>query len=162
MTTETWSPFLCTDGASPSAVSPNIRYCGYSATHTSACWKSTVPSTVLCLRDPFGRTLVRIKYSGTFAPVAAPAKPAPHGLVLANGLHCQIRNGGAWSRIAKRPDWVGFYECANGVDVYGPKGGDGVDRSAPMWTVQTVNATTGASGPISEQDVTVAYFDGTA
>jgi hypothetical protein len=167
VTTETWSPFLCTDGASPSAVSPDIRFCGSSASNTVACWKSAVPSTVLCLRDPFGHALVRITYSGTFAPVAAPAQAAPQGLVLADGTQCQIRSGGAWARLSQHPEWVGWYECSNGSDVYGPKGGDGVDRSAPTWTVEMVdqkslNATTGASGPISRHDVSVAYYDGTA
>lgn len=167
VTTETWSGFQCTDDPSPSAVSPNIRFCGPSASQTVSCWKSAVASTVLCLRDPFGRTLVRITYSGTFAPVAAPAKPAPQGLVLTNGSHCQIRDGGAWAGLAQHPDWIGWYECSHGVDVYGPKDGDGIDRSAAMWTVHTVDGrsldpSTGASGPITEHGVASAYYDGTA
>jgi hypothetical protein len=171
VTTETWPDFTCTAGAfagaSPSAVGPDIRFCGPSASNTVACWKSAVPTTVLCLRDPFGHVLVRVTYAGTFAPVAAPANPAPQGLLLADGTRCLIRDGGAWSFLSQRPGWVGWYWCSNGSDVYGPQGGYGIDRSAPMWTVQTVdektlNATTGASGPITEHAVTTAYYDGTA
>jgi hypothetical protein len=167
VTTETWSRFQCTDGPSPVAVSPDIRFCGPSASNTVACWKFAVGSSVLCLRDPFGQILVRIAYSGTFAPVDPPASPAPQGLVLTNGTHCQLRDGGAWSRLDQHPDWVGWYECANGADVYGPKAGDGIDRSAAMWTVHTVdgrtlNPSTGASGPITEHGVARAYYDGTA
>ena len=159
VTTESFDGFGCGD-ASPVAVSAGIRFCGPSATNTVACWKSAVPSTVLCLRDPFVRTLVRITYVGTFAPVAAPARPAPQGLALAGGVRCQIRDGGAWSSVPQHPDWVGSYFCTDGSAVYGPQAGNGINHNSPTWTVETVAPT--GQGPITKRRVTSAYYVGTA
>jgi hypothetical protein len=157
--------FLCAGGASPVATGPNIRFCGDSATNTLACWDSAVPSTVLCLRDPLTRDLVRIKFDGSFSPIAAPGKPAPQALLLDNGLTCLIRNGGAWARPQAQPDWIGWYACRRGaddwnVDVYGLPTGNGIDESSPTWTVQTAAAA--GTGAIVQRKVKIAYFVGTA
>ncbi len=152
--------FVCGGEPSPVAVSPNIAFCGYSATNTVACWKSSVVSTVLCLRDPLARKLVRIKYTGTFAATPAPAHPAPQALVLDDDNRCQIRDGGAWSSVPRQPTWVGWYYCAHDADVYGPKTGNGIDQTRSTWTVRTVAH--GGSATISTHSVTTAYFVGTA
>jgi hypothetical protein len=149
--------FSCTGQSSPVAVSPNIRFCGYSATNTVACWKSSVPATVLCLRNPLVRKLVRVKYTGEFAPTSAPAHPSPQALVLDDDNRCQIRDGGAWDSVPSQPTWVGWYYCADGADVYGPIAGNGIDQTLPTWTVRTV-----ADGEITTHSVTTGYFVGTA
>lgn len=152
--------FVCSGEPSPVAVSPNIQFCGYSATNTVACWKSSVPSAVLCLRDPLTRRLVRIKYTGQFVPTPAPAHPAPQALVLDDDNHCLIRDGGAWADVPSQPTWVGWYFCAHDADVYGPQAGNGIDKTRSTWTVRTVAH--GGSTTITAHSVTTAYFVGTA
>lgn len=126
--------FTCS-GASSGAVDPNIEWCGYSATYTVACWKSS-NHTVLCLRDPMRKHLVRIRYQGAFIPAAAPRHPSPQALALFSGNYCTVRDGGAWSDIAGHPNWYGTYGC-QGNAVYGT--GDGINRSVDPWTVHLVN-----------------------
>lgn len=169
VSTESFPDLMCQDGAfpaSPVAVSPNIRWCGPSASYTVACWNSAVPSTVLCLRDPLKRVLVRIKYQGTFTPIAAPRNPVPEELVLDNGMACTIRAGGAGSRVNAHPDWVDYYYCnASGnqwPSISGPNGGNGIDRSAATWTVQLVTGAGTGSESIASHEVVAAYYVGTA
>lgn len=150
--------FACDGGASAGAVDPDIRFCGFSATYTVACWKST-NHTVLCLRDPASRRLVRIRYDGGFTHVAAPRRPTPQSLRLGNGEYCTIRDGGAWSIAVRHPFWVGDYSCTRDA-VYGPPNGDGVDRSHPLWTVYTLAPS--GRGPVTRRRVLTAYFVGTA
>lgn len=166
VTTETAPGFMCAgDEVSPAAVSPNIRWCGFSAMNTVTCWNSAVPSTALCLRDPLKHVLVRIRYQGTFAPIAAPRNPVPQEVVLDNGVTCLIRDGGAWMSPHQHPNWVGRYACRTGandlsVNIYGPSTGNGIDQTAPAWTVLTAAAS--GSGPITQHQVKTAYFAGTA
>jgi hypothetical protein len=155
----------CAEGASPVATSPDIRFCGDAGTNTVACWKSAFPSTMLCLRDPLQHVLARIKYQGTFAPAAAPTNPVPQEVVLDNGVACLIRDGGAWASLREHPNWVGWYSCRTGandwsVGIYGPRTGNGIDETAPTWTVQTAAAA--GTGPIVQRQVKIAYFVGTA
>lgn len=162
---ETLDPFSCAQGASPVATSPNIRYCGDSATNTVACWDSAVVSTALCLRDPLERSLARIKYDGSFRLIAAPTKPMPQALLLDNGLTCLIRDGGAWATPTAHLDWIGWYACRRSgndwnVSVYGPRTSNGIDQTAPTWTVQTAAAD--GTGPIVQRIVRAAYYVGTA
>lgn len=151
-------PVQCPD-VSPVAVSRNIRFCGGSAIDTVACWHSSTPTYILCLRSPFTRVLARMQVTGTFAPVAAPARPSPQALVLDNGTRCLIRDGGAWNTVPGHPNWYGQYSCTNGVDVYGPVP-DGINRTAPVWTVHTVADSN--SAVIRLHAVSRAYFVGTA
>ena len=124
-------------GTSPSAVVGGIATCSPSALYLPSCWKST-GQTVLCLQDPAGRALVRVRYTGTYPQTAAPARPQPQGLVLGDGEHCRLRVGGAWGSVPGHPHWVGFYSC-DGGDVYGSPRGGGIDRSAPVWQVHLVD-----------------------
>jgi hypothetical protein len=153
---------LCTDGPSPVAVDANIRFCGSSATNTVACWKSAVPSTVLCLRDPRTHTLARISYQLRFAPTPAPAHPVPQALVLDDGTRCLVRDGGAWNLVAGHPSWVGWYYCPGAADVYGPLGGIGIDQTTRNWTVRTVTFPAGKAPVVAMHSVETAYYVGTA
>ncbi|MGH8860543.1 MAG: hypothetical protein ACRDVG_04795 [Jatrophihabitantaceae bacterium] len=157
VTHESIPGFTC-DSVSTVAVDPNIRFCGYSATYTVACWKSA-NHTVLCLRDPRAKSLVRIRYTGRFAPVARPHRPSPQALGLFNGGYCMIRDGGAWGWVQGHPQWAGAYSCRH-VDVYGT-GRDGIDRSVNPWRVHTV-AFTQSGQSIVNRRVRTAYYVGTA
>lgn len=159
VTRESIDGFSCDEGPSPVAVDPGIRFCGFSATYTVACWKSA-HHTVLCLRNPLTRALVRIRYTGAFAPVAAPAHPSPQALVLRGRGYCTIRDGGAWGSVPGHPHWFGTYSCLHSA-IYGT-GPDGIDRSVDPWLVHTVTGYTGAPGSIHDRRVAVAYYAGTA
>lgn len=158
VTTESIPGFSCDEGTSPVALDANIRFCGFSATYTVACWKST-NHTALCLRDPRVKKLVRIHYTGSFDPIAAPAHRTPQALTLRDGSYCLIRDGGAWSPSTNHPNWVGFYACTHNQDVYGPPTGDGIDRTHALWTVHTIAPS--GQGPATLRYVTKTYVAGT-
>ena len=152
----------CGSGAAFAAVDPNIRLCGPTAYDAPACWKST-GHTVLCLRNPLTHTLYRFRYTGAFTPVAVPHHPRPQALRLAAGGSCQIRIGGAWTvPTGVHHNWLGFYSCSKGRDVYGPSSGDGINRSGPRWRV-TLYTRAGLPGQRSTTSpVATAYYVGTA
>jgi len=149
--------FTCTD-ASPVAVDANIDFCGFSATNTVACWKST-HHTALCLRDPWTKVLVRIRYTGSFAKQAAPAHPMPQAMRLMDGNRCWVRDGGAWTGVTGHPHWYGTYSCQTG-DVYGR--GDGIKESSQPWRVHVVTNASMPNQHISVHRVARAIFVGTA
>lgn len=159
VSTESISGFQC-GGPSAGAVDPNIEYCGFSSTGTVACWKSS-NHTVLCLRDPMTKHLVRIRYQGAFTPVAAPKHPSPQSLALFSGNYCLVRDGGAWPSIKGHPYWYGHYSCQhNGI--YGP-GRDGIDRSVNPWRVHVVNnPDNNTPNAIVIRYVKLAFYVGTA
>jgi hypothetical protein len=155
---ESFDGFTCS-GPSSGAVDNNIEFCGFSATYTVACWKSS-NHTVLCLRDPRAKELVRIRYQGTFHPATKLHNPSPQALALFNGNYCEIRDGGAWPMIKGHPQWNGYYGCRhNGI--YGT-GRDGIDRSVNPWRVHIVNDPNGGPGSIVNRRVQLAYYVGTA
>lgn len=145
----------CTD-PSPAAVDDGISICYPSADYLPSCWKSARHS-VLCLRDVSRRVLVRIRHSGSYPHLKAPARPSPQALRLLTGQRCTIRIGGAWGTAPHHPGWVGFYSCTNG-SVYGPPSGDGIDRSRPFWRVHLLRP----DGSMVIRRVAVATFVGTA
>lgn len=158
-------PVTCGD-ASPVAVDPNIRLCSPSAAYAIACWRSTDPSWVLCLRDPLLHMLARLSLSGSFTPVPAVAHPSPERIVLPDDISCVIRDGGAWDELPSHPQWAGAYGCNMRMSIYGPANTDGIDRTHPLWTVHEVPDSAlgvhGTGGPIAVRPVTVGYYVGTA
>ena len=141
---------------SPAAVSGDIYYCSPSAAGADACWPTPQPRRMLCLRDPERTTLTALTAQALVAKVSPPRNPAPLGLVLANGDHCRLRNGGAWISPEHRPDLVGYYSCGPRDIVWAhpdsPAGG--VDRTTPRWTVLIGDVT----GPLTTVAVTEAEF----
>jgi hypothetical protein len=151
--------FTCA-GTSPVAVDDGIHFCGPSATYTVACWKSAHHS-VLCLRNPRKKVLVRIHYVGKLHHVRALSKPSPQALALFNGVYCMIRDGGAWGSVKGHPKWSGTYSCANGTAVYG-RGRDGIVRKSEPWRVHLVRFHKNGTQTIRTRQVRLAYYVGTA
>jgi hypothetical protein len=149
--------FTCLD-ASTVAVDRNIDFCGFSATYTMACWKST-NHTALCLRDPWSKKLVRIRYSGKFVGHAAVHHPVPQAMRLKNGNECWVRDGGAWGMVAGHPSWSGAYSCDQGA-IYGP--GDGINQRVQPWRVHVVIDGADGHQHVSDHRVGKAIFVGTA
>ena len=150
---------LSCGGTSPSAVDDNIIYCSPSAAYTVSCWKSR-NHTVLCLRDPLKKKLVRIHYSGSIAPTQAPSRPSPQALTLFSGNYCLIRDGGAWGMVKGHPLWNGNYSCVHNA-IYGR--GDGINRTVNPWTVHIVNnVNNNTPNAIVVRHVRTAYYVGNA
>jgi len=145
------------DEAAPSAVRPGIVACSPSAAYLPACWRSA-HHTVLCVRDPRAHELVRMRYAGRFPQVAKPAVPVPLAMRLFNGAFCQTRVGGAWGVPKGHPHWVGFDSCDVGGDIFGPRRGDGVVRTHPLWWVRQVEDLK----DVHHRAVRTAYLVGTA
>lgn len=138
--TASGSPIDCQSApASRVAVDPNIVECGPAYQYPVACWHAARPRFALCLRNPFGREVDRIRAQHFSTGHVSPRKhPAPFGLVLDNGAKCSIRDGGAWGSPKQHPKWVGFYSCTKGGAVYAPiSSRDGINQSHPSWTVWT-------------------------
>lgn len=150
-------------GTSPVAVDDDIAFCGSSADATIACWAAAAPQHVLCLTDPYSRTLREIALTGAFPAARAPKTPSPQGITLGNGSRFLVRDGGAWGVVKQHPSWVGyFYERGTQAAhlVFGPAKGIGIDRSRRQWTVQ-VFAQDGKSAGV-RRDVVRAFYVGTA
>jgi hypothetical protein len=144
-------------GHAAAAVNRNIVECFPAAEYLPSCWKSQ-HHTVLCLRDATEQKLVRIRYTGSIAPVRAPRHPSPQNFRFVGGEKCEIRVGGAWGQLPTHPRWEGFYSCPTG-SVYGPARGDGIDRSAPLWTAHVWR--TGTKHSVVTRGIATAYFVGT-
>ncbi|SHH65293.1 hypothetical protein SAMN05443575_4280 [Jatrophihabitans endophyticus] len=153
------APIECTDRAA-AAVDDDIAFCGSSADYTVACWPAATAHRVLCLTDPFTRTLRRIRLAGAFPAVTAPRHPSPQALQLAGGTRYLVRDGGAAGSVREHPTWVPFYYQRHGTRaVWGPLGGDGVNRHHARWAVTVYRDDRGHG---VRHGVTRAYYVGTA
>jgi hypothetical protein len=161
VTDETTSTITCVPPPGPSkvAVDGNILACSPAAAYAVACWKDPTPSMAVCFNDPWTKKLARVRLEGSFPTVTARPQVDPLGLLLSNGEHCRIRNGGAWSALEGHPGWSGTYACSNGKVLWGNGGSSGVNRSSPRWTVEQTPAT--GIGQLSTLRVVQAYFVGT-
>lgn len=138
--TASGSPIDCQNApASRVAVDPNIVECGPAYQYAVACWHAARPRFALCLRNPFGREVDRIRALHFSSGHVSPRRhPAPFGLVLDNGAKCTIRNGGAWGSPKQHPAWVGFYSCTRVGFVWAPASSRiGINQSHASWTVWT-------------------------
>jgi hypothetical protein len=151
---------------SPSAAADNVYYCSPSAAGAGTCWPSTAGS-LLCVDNPWDKSLHRVTYGGTLPPVQHPATPDPFALTLDDGTRCLFRNGGSWSG---RPDgYVGVYGCGpdggpNPAVLWLPSQGEGtgIDRSKPVWTVKVgqLGAPDAVLPPPQTRAVTTAWLAG--
>lgn len=148
-------------GASPTAVDRGIYHCGSAGDYGVACWKAApARATMYCLRNPFGKQLVQLPLAHTTLPgTPAPGVPSPLGLVLDDGAHCLIRDGGTWPSLAGAPDWIGTYSCntANDHIVWATGASDGINRASRTWTVMTTGRSTTR---LVAHAVTTAYVVG--
>jgi hypothetical protein len=161
VTDEKTSTITCGPTAEPSAVAVdgNILACSPSAAYAVACWKDPAPSMAICFRDPWSKELARMPAEGSFSTATAPSQAQPLGLLLSDGEHCRIRDGGSWSALDQHPDWYGTYFCTSGRVLWGQGSSTGINRSSPRWTVNEALAT--GSGPLTTVRVLKAYFIGT-
>jgi hypothetical protein len=155
----------CTE-PSPSAVADNVYSCSPTAAGAGTCWPST-PGSLLCVDNPWDRSMHRVTYGRPLPPVTATANPEPFALTLDDGTHCLLRNGGAWG--GRADGYVGAYGCgANGGEnpavLWLPSQGAGtcIDRSSPAWTVKVGQLGTpdAVFPPPQTHAVTAVWFAG--
>jgi hypothetical protein len=150
---------------SPSATADDVYSCAPSAAGAEACWPST-PGTMLCVDNPWDKTMHRVRYNGSLPPVQPTATPDPFALTLDDGTPCRIRIGGAGG--GRADGYVGAYHCGdpyanvNVLSLPGQGAESCIDRSSATWTVKV--------GPLGRPDtvypppqtraVTSAWFAG--
>jgi hypothetical protein len=149
---------------SPGSISPNVEECSPSAAYAIACWKAATAHEALCMQNASSHKLSEVKLDGKFAATKAASAydRAPLYLVLTDGTHCSIRDGGAWGFLKSNPHYTGSYSCSDQSNVWAPpkSGHYGVNESAATWTVRT--ASESDKGPLVTRDVASAYFVATA
>jgi len=146
--------------ASPAAVDGGIVECSPAFLYAVACWRRSTARSVLCYRDPWSKQLTQLPTDGPVANPAATRIPSPLGLLLADGSRCSLRIGGAWSNLDGHPELYGTYGCDHQIAVWGLADRDGIDRSAPAWTVRV--APMSGHGTLHTVAVRAAYYVGTA
>ncbi|KLO35347.1 hypothetical protein ABW17_24225 [Mycobacterium nebraskense] len=150
---------------SPSAVADNVYSCSPSAAGAGTCWPST-PGSLLCVDNPWTKSLHRVTYDGPLPPVHPAAMPDPFALTLDDGTHCLFRNGGAWG--GRSDGYVGVYGCGehpgNLAVLWQPSQGAGtsIDRSSATWTVKVgqLGAPDATLPPPQTRAVTEAWLAG--
>ena len=151
--------------ASPSATADNVYNCSPSAAGAGTCWPST-PGSLLCVDNPWDKSMHRVAYNGALPPVQPIATPDPFALTLDDGTRCRLRNGGAWGWRAD--GYEGAYWCgdphANVNVLWLPSQGAGscIDRSSAVWTVKVGPLGSGDPSlpPPQTRAVTSAWFAG--
>jgi hypothetical protein len=152
-------PTVTCTSPSPSAVAANIYYCSPSAAGAGTCWPST-PGSLLCVDNPWDKSLHRVTYGGPLPPVQPTASPDPFALLLDDGTRCLFRNGGAWGW--RDDGYEGAYYCGNLAVLWLPSQGPGtcIDRSGPVWTVKVGELGAPGTSPPQTRAVTTAWLAG--
>jgi hypothetical protein len=152
-------PTVTCTSPSPSAVAANIYYCSPSAAGAGTCWPST-PGSLLCVDNPWDKSLHRVTYGGPLPPVRPTASPDPFALLLDDGTRCLFRNGGAWGW--RDDGYEGAYYCGNLAVLWLPSQGPGtcIDRSGPVWTVKVGELGAPGTSPPQTRAVTTAWLAG--
>jgi hypothetical protein len=125
--------------------------CTPNAAAADACWTAATAAHVLCLRDPWANVLTEMSVGRTF-PAPQTADSRPLGLLLDDGDHCRLRNGGAWGQQQERPDLFALYVCTKHAAIWGAT--TGIDKSSPTWTVRVGNI----NGRLLSRNVVKAYY----
>jgi hypothetical protein len=152
-------PMVTCTSPSPSAVAANIYYCSPTAAGAGTCWPST-PGSLLCVDNPWDKSLHRVTYGGSLPPVQPTASPDPFALLLDDGTRCLFRNGGAWGW--RDDGYEGAYYCGNLAVLWLPSQGPGtcIDRSGPVWTVKVGELGAQGTSPAQTRAVTTAWLAG--
>ena len=116
------------DEPSPAAVGDNIYGCAPSAYSADVCWPAA-DLDLLCMNDPWAKGVHRTHVAAALDPVTAPVAPQPVALLLDDGTHCRLRNGGSWG--GRDGGYVGAYRCDANQVVLARPAAEPVDRSTP-------------------------------
>ena len=123
----------CSD-PSPAAVRADIYTCDPPEAAAEVCWPAH--ASVLCLDNPWTKSLRRFPSPGALPPVTPPASPMPFAMQLDDGTRCILPNG---VDLGGRADeTVPIYGCGGDIGVLAPPDwnpADAIDRTQPLWAV---------------------------
>jgi hypothetical protein len=148
-------------GPSPAAVTSNIYECDPPEAAAEVCWPAS--ASLLCMTNPWSKTLRRFPSPGALPAVNPPAAPVPFAMQLDDGTRCILPNG---IDLGGRADaTVPIYGCGQNIGVLAPPDWDpalAIDRTQPLWAVYV-----GQLGPRDtpfpvpiRHTVTTAWFAG--
>jgi hypothetical protein len=149
---------------SPAAVANDIYACDPITAAADVCWPA--PASVLCVLDPWGKSLRRFDSPGALPPVARPATAMPFALLIDDGTRCVLSDGHDWG--GRADGLVPVYGCGQqnwSLAVLADPAQDppaAVNRSQPVWTVRLGGVgppTTAFPIPLVHA-VTTAWFAG--
>ena len=150
----------CTE-TSPAAVAGEIYSCDPSEAAAEVCWPA--PASLLCMTDPWSKTLRRFPSPGALPAVSPPSSPVPFAMQLDDGTRCILPNG---VDLGGRADaTVPIYGCGQNIGVLAPPDWNpalAIDRTQPLWAVyvgQLGPRDTPLPVPIRHA-VTMAWFAG--
>ncbi|MET9328466.1 VWA domain-containing protein [Tsukamurella sp. NPDC003166] len=133
---------------------------GPSGTNTGICSPAVGETFLLCVLDPWSKTITLMAPEGTSLPANPRAVDprTPYGLVLQDGTRCTLAGArGVAPDNSTVPGQAAPYSCGRAGDVYAPVGAFPADRSTKVWRV-----TFGQPGstPVRTVAVTQAVFVG--
>jgi hypothetical protein len=148
-------------GPSPAAVTSNIYECDPPEAAAEVCWPAS--ASLLCMTNPWSKTLRRFPSPGALPAGNPPAAPVPFAMQLDDGTRCILPNG---IDLGGRADaTVPIYGCGQNIGVLAPPDWDpalAIDRTQPLWAVYV-----GQLGPRDtpfpvpiRHTVTTAWFAG--
>jgi hypothetical protein len=148
-------------GPSPAVVTSNIYECDPPEAAAEVCWPAS--ASLLCMTNPWSKTLRRFPSPGALPAVNPSAAPAPFAMQLDDGTRCILPNG---IDLGGRADaTVPIYGCGQNIGVLAPPDWDpalAIDRTQPLWAVYV-----GQLGPRDtpfpvpiRHTVTTAWFAG--
>ncbi len=120
--------------SSPAAVSSDIYSCDPPEAAAEVCWPA--PASLLCMADPWSKTLRRFPSPGALPAVNPPESPMPFALELNDGTRCILPNG--FDLGGRADDTVPIYGCGGNIGVLAPPDwnpADAIDRTQPLWAV---------------------------
>lgn len=99
------------------AVEEGLVVCdGTTAAGADNCWPDASGRNALCIRDPFGDTLVEIPSPYVLTGQPPGAEPSVIGVELANGEKCTLISGGAGTLIRDAGEsYASRFGCSNGI-----------------------------------------------
>jgi hypothetical protein len=123
---------------SPSAVDPDIVWCGTTADSTDVCWVKPDRTSLFCGVSPWDAK-IRELYSAEKVQKTDPeANPVPWAMELDDGDKCQRRIGGAGDPLPF--ELLPAYYCKeSGRTIVRGPGVKLLDKSSGKWTVQVVD-----------------------
>jgi hypothetical protein len=114
-----------------------VVWCSPSAADADVCWVGRDRLTLYCGLSPWERRLSTARADQPVGRVQPVRDPQPWGLILADGAHCTMRNGGAWG--GRSDGLTGAYSCdrpSEYVLVGTDQHDTAVDKHGVRWTVR--------------------------
>ena len=150
-------------GPGSDALPNDVYRCHFDSLIVDPCWRDyrAVAPAVVCLEEPWGRTVIRLRLATAPAPSSGRAnlKAEPWGIHLRSGTRCLAFQGAHDTLTGKEGGAVIDYYCGRTLLALIR----GIDRSHPTWTIRAARITHRFSHPyklIGRVAIETAWFGG--